>query len=194
MSDPTRRLPWRLAPKTTPTPTAGSELPPEEELAQQLDLAEQSLGTRQHRWFARATLLAALATGITLLLPWTFSRRLGESVWQLGLEVQPSLLLTWLAGLIASILALTLRPGHAAQACTAITGVVALIYVAGSWQANALDALSDAWPGPGPGFAIVGGLGWILCVSAQLIADRPHPSSPSEESLQAAIAHLRHTR
>ncbi|QNE19289.1 hypothetical protein F1D05_16920 [Kribbella qitaiheensis] len=190
MSEPTRRAGWALAAEGTPE----RELAPDEELARRLDLAEQALGTRQHRWFARATLLAALATGITLLLPWTFSRRLGESVWQLGVEVQPSLLLTWLAGLIASILALTLRPGHAAQACTAITGVIALIHVAGSWQATAQDSLSDTWPGPGPAFAIVAGLSWILCVSAQLIADHPHPSTPTDESLQTAISRLRHTR
>jgi hypothetical protein len=169
-------------------------LAPEEEVERRLELAERELGVRQHRWFARVTLLAALATGITLLLPWTFSRRLGESVWQLGFETQPSLLLTWLAGLITSIVALTVRPGHVAQACTAITGVIALIYVAGGWQANALDALSDSWPGPGPAFAIVTGLSWLLCVSAQLVADRPHPSHPTEESLQTATNRLRRTR
>jgi MFS superfamily sulfate permease-like transporter len=138
--------------------------------------------------------LAALATGMTLLLPWTFSRRLGQSVWQLGIETQPSLLLTWLAGLITSILALLLRPGQAAQACTAITGVIALVFIAGSWQANALDALSDAWPGPGPAFAVVTGLSWLLCLSAQLIADRPHPTTPAPEALQTAITRLRRTR
>ncbi|MEU0096862.1 hypothetical protein [Kribbella sp. NPDC006257] len=169
-------------------------LAPEEVLGRRLELAERELGVGQHRWFARATLLAALATGITLLLPWTFSRRLGESVWQLGIETQPSLVLTWVAGLITSILALALRPGSVAQACTAITGVITLVFIAGSWQANALDALSDAWPGPGPSFAVVTGLSWLLCLSAQLIADRPHPTTPTPESLHSAITHLRHTR
>ncbi|WP_157979874.1 hypothetical protein [Kribbella monticola] len=130
---------------------------------------------------------------MTLLLPWTYSRRLGESVWQLGFEVQPSLLLAWLAGLIASAIALSLRPGPAAQAATAITGVIALIFVAGSWQATTLDALSDVWPGPGPAVAIATGLTWILSVSAQLIADRPHPTTPTTESLQTTITHLRQT-
>jgi hypothetical protein len=204
MSEPIRRGAWRLASRRTSDlgselrPRADQpsepELPPEDELARRLDLAEQTLGVQQHRWFARATLLAGLATGVTLLLPWTFSRRLGESVWQLGIETQPSLLLTWLAGLITSILALILRPGHVAQACTAITGVIALVYIAGAWQANTLDALSDAWPGPGPSFALVTGLTWTLCASAQLIADRPHPNHPSDESLHRAITHLRQTR
>jgi len=201
MSEPTRRGAWTLvaesasrARRARPGPGADPELPPDEELSRRLDLAEQNLATRQHRWFARATVLAGLATGITLLLPWTFSRRLGESVWQLGFETQPSLLLTWLAGLIASIVALAVRPGHVAQACTAITGVIALIYVAGGWQANALEALSDSWPGPGPAFAIVTGLSWLLCVSAQLVADRPHPSHPTEESLRTATTRLRHSR
>lgn len=91
MSEPTRRGAWTLVAESAsrsrrvrPGPEADPELPPDEELTRRLDLAEQNLATRQHRWFARATLLAALATGITLLLPWTFSRRLGESVWQLG--------------------------------------------------------------------------------------------------------------
>ena len=204
MSEPTRRGAWTLVAESAsrsrrgrparPGPAPDPELPPDEELTRRLDQAEQTLATKQHRWFARATLLAALATGITLLLPWTFSRRLGESVWQLGFETQPSLLLTWLAGLITSIVALAVRPGHVAQACTAIAGVIALVYVAGGWQANALDALSDSWPGPGPAFAIVTGLSWLLCVSAQLVADRPHPSHPTEDSLQTATTRLRRTR
>ncbi|TDU90569.1 hypothetical protein EV138_4161 [Kribbella voronezhensis] len=169
-------------------------LPPDEELNRQLDLAEQTLASREHRWFARVTVLTALASGLTLLLPWTFSRRLGESVWQLGYEVQPSLLLAWLAGLIASAVALTLRPGAAAQAATAITGVIALIYVAGSWQAATLDAFSDVWPGPGPAIAITTGLCWTLATSAQLIADRPHPTTPTDDALQTTITHLRQTR
>ena len=81
---------------------------PDEEIPRRLDAVEAALATGEHRWYARATLLAALATGVTLLLPWTFSRRLGLSVWQLGIEVQPTLALTWLAGLLTSVVALVL--------------------------------------------------------------------------------------
>ena len=105
-------------------------------------------GHQQHRWFARATLLAALATGITLLLPWTFSRRLGLSVWQLGMEVQPTLALTWLAGLITSIVALALpartpRPRPLRRS----PGSSRSSIIAGAWQANARP------PSPTPGQA-----------------------------------------
>ena len=171
-----------------------SDLLPDEELPRRLDAAELDLATSQHRWFAIATLLAALASGITLLLPWTFSRRLGLSVWELGIEAQPSLVFLWLAGLITSSLALILRVGPKAQAVTSITAVVALIYSAGGWQANTQESLSDTWPGPGPAFAIVLGLSWLLAATAQLIADRPQPSSPTPEALQSAIARLRGNR
>jgi hypothetical protein len=170
-----------------------SEPLPDEELPRLLDAAEQELATRQHRWFATATLLAALATGVTLLLPWTFSRRLGLSVWELGIETQPSLRFIWPAGLITSALALSLRPGPKAQAATAITAIVALIYAATGWQANSVEPLSDTWPGPGPAFAVVFGLGWLLSASAQLIATRPRSSEPNPEALQTAITRLRTT-
>ena len=95
MSDRPARPLGRPTPRGSGEPARAScphRAAPEEELARRLEVAERELGVRQHRWFARATLLAALATGITLLLPWTFSRRLGQSVWQLGIETQPSLL------------------------------------------------------------------------------------------------------
>ena len=85
---------------------------PDEALPHLVDQAERRLSIGQHRWFALATLLATLPAGVALLLPWTFSRRLGQSVWQLGIETQPTLALAWLAGLLAAVLALALRPGQ----------------------------------------------------------------------------------
>jgi len=172
----------------------GDELLPDEELPRRLDAAEQVLATSEHRWFARATLLTALATGLTLLLPWTFSRRLGLSVWQLGLEVQPSLALTWLAGLTTSIVALSLPAGPKAQAASAATGVLALLFIAGGWQAKELDSISDTWAGPGPAVAVVTGLIWILCATAQLLADRPRPTTPDDQAVADAITRLRTNR
>jgi len=172
----------------------GDELLPDEELPRRLDAAEEELATSQHRWFARATVLATLATGFTLLLPWTFSRRLGLSVWQLGIEVQPSLALTWLAGLITSIVALSLPAGLKAQAAGAATGVLALLFVAGGWQAKDLQSISDTWAGPGPAFAIVTGLIWLLCATAQLLADRTRPATPDDKAVADAIARLRASR
>jgi hypothetical protein len=172
----------------------GDELLPDEELPRRLDAAEEVLATSQHRWFARATVLATLATGFTLLLPWTFSRRLGLSVWQLGIEVQPSLALTWLAGLITSIVALSLPAGLKAQAASAATGVLALLFVAGGWQAKDLQSISDTWAGPGPAFAIVTGLIWLLCATAQLLADRTRPATPDDKAVADAIARLRTNR
>ncbi|GAB3816809.1 hypothetical protein [Kribbella italica] len=167
---------------------------PDEVLPDKLAAAEKRLGVVQHRWFAVATLLATLPAGVALLLPWAFSRRLGQSVWQLGIETQPTLALAWLAGLLAAVLALALRPGQLAQAATAVSGVVALIYAAGGWQANTASALSDTWPGPGPAVALVTGLIWVLCASAQLIADHPHPVEPDAEALATAVRRLRQNR
>ena len=171
-----------------------SELPPDEELPRKLDAIEETLATNEHRWFARATLLAALATGITLLLPWTFSRRLGLSVWELGIETQPSLALTWLAGLLSSIAALVLRDTKA-RAASSVTGVIAILFIAGAWQANSQAALTDTWPGPGPAVAMVTGLVWLLAAASHLLATtRSHATTPTPEALEAATSHLRHHR
>jgi hypothetical protein len=167
---------------------------PDEQLPRQLDAAEEELARGLQRWFARATLLAGLAAGITLLLPWTFSRRLGLSVWQLGIEDHPLLGLTWLVGLVASVVALIVRSGRYPQIATTITGIMALVYAGGSWQANALDSSTDSWTGPGPAFAVVSGVIWLLCAAAQLIADGSRPSAPTDEQLQDAIDRLRRTR
>jgi hypothetical protein len=167
---------------------------PDEELPRLLDAAEEELASGLRRWFARVTLLAGLVAGITLLLPWTFSRRLGLSVWQLGIEDHPVLGLTWLVGLVASVVALVVRSGLYSQLATTITGMVAVVYAGGSWQANALDSSTDSWPGPGPAFAVVSGVIWLLCAVAQLIADRSRTSAPTDQQLQDAIDRLRRTR
>jgi hypothetical protein len=167
---------------------------PDEEVPRRLDAVEAALATGEHRWYARATLLAALATGVTLLLPWTFSRRLGLSVWQLGIEVQPTLALTWLAGLLTSVVALVLKPGHKARAAAAITGIIAVAYLAGAWQASRLEAVADTWPGPGPAFAITTSLSWLLTAAAQLVARHDSPATHDPAALARAVSELRRTR
>jgi hypothetical protein len=170
-----------------------TELPPDEQLPPKLDALEQELAGQQHRWFALAMLLAAIATGLTLLLPWTFSRRLGLSVWQLGIETQPTLALTWAAGLIATILALALPPGPKSQAATTITAVITLIYLAGCWQTRDLP-LTDTWPGPGPTLALTTALIRLLTTTAHLLATRTHHPPPTDEALATAQSRLHHTR
>ena len=187
-----------------------SDLLPDEELPRQLDAAEQVLAISQHRWFGRVTLLTALAAGVTLLLPWTFSRRLGLSVWQLGLETQPSVALTWLAGLVTSILALALHPRRRpassrddqarttasvySQTAAAVTALIAVLFIAGAWQARDLGSLSDSWPGPGPALAAITGFTWLLAASAQLVASRVPRTRPTDEALQEAVTRLRDAR
>ncbi|MEV6410768.1 hypothetical protein [Kribbella sp. NPDC051718] len=167
-----------------------TELPPDEQLPPKLDALEQELAGRQHRWFALTMLLAAVATGVTLLLPWTFSRRLGLSVWQLGIETQPTLALTWTAGLLATILTLALPPGPKSQATAVITGVISLIYVAGCWQARDLPPQTDTWPGPAPTLALTTAIIWLLTTSAHLLATHLHPPPPTEEALAEAQSRL----
>jgi hypothetical protein len=182
-----------------------SDLLPDEELPRQLDVAEQALATSQHRWFGRVTLLTSLAAGVTLLLPWTFSRRLGLSVWQLGLETQPSVALIWLAGLVTSILALALHSRHQptepsasasiySQTAAAVTALIAMLFIAGAWQARELGSLSDSWPGPGPALAAITGFTWLLAAAAQLIASRTHRTRPTDVALQEAVTRLRNAR
>ncbi|WP_432942757.1 hypothetical protein ACQPXM_37625 [Kribbella sp. CA-253562] len=167
---------------------------PDELLPRRLEQEERRQAVAQHRWFGRATLLAVLAAGVALLLPWVFSRRLGQSVWQLGIETQPTLAFTWLAGLGATVLALALRPGQLAQVATAVSGLIALVYAAGGWQANTISPVGGAWPGPGPEVAVVTGVIWLLCAGAQLVADHPDPVEPDEESLAHAVQRLRRNR
>lgn len=169
-----------------------SELPPDEELPRKLDAIEESLNANQHRWFGRATLLAVLASGVALLLPWTFSRRLGLSVWQLGFESQTALAFAWIAGLLVTICAVALRPGPKAHAAAAVSAVIALLYTAGAWQAKTLSTLTDTWPGPGPAVAIVTGLVWLAAAAAHLVATtHAQPTPPSPEDLTTATTRLR---
>jgi hypothetical protein len=167
---------------------------PDEELPRRLDAAEAELTRSEHRWFARATLLAAVATAVTLLLPWTYTRRYGLSVWQLGLETQPTLALTCLAGLITSAVALALKPGARAQAATGITAIVSIVCLAGAWQATTLDTLTDTWPGPGPAFAIATSILWLLTTTAQLVAQHNNQPTPDPADISRAVAQLRRTR
>ncbi|WP_405062449.1 hypothetical protein OG474_12630 [Kribbella sp. NBC_01505] len=154
---------------------------PDEELPGRLSAAEQALAVNEHRWFARAGLLAALVTGLTLLLPWTYSRRLGLSVWQLGLETQPQLALTWLVGLATTVALLFLKPGHKAQAAAGITAIVSLLFLAGAYQAGQLEALGDTWRGPGPAIALATTTCWLLTTAGHLLTHRsthhPHPDT-----------------
>lgn len=167
---------------------------PDEELPRLLDAAEAELERSEHRWFARATLLAALATGVTLLLPWTYTRRYGLSVWQLGLETRPTLAFTCLAGIITSIVALTLKPGIGAQAAAGVTAIIAIACLATGWQATTLDTLNDTWPGPGPAFSIATSLLWLLATTAHLVAHHNNHPKPTETDISRTITHLRHTR
>ncbi|MFI5711349.1 hypothetical protein [Kribbella sp. NPDC051620] len=170
-----------------------TEIPPDEQLPPKLDALERELAVQQHRWFALAMLLAAIATGITLLLPWTFSRRLGLSVWQLGIETQPALALTWAAGLLATILTLALPPGPKSQATAAITAVITLLYLTGCWQARDLP-LADTWPGPGPTLALTTAIIWLLTTSAHLLAPHLHSPPITTDALTTAHTRLLHHR
>ncbi len=164
---------------------------PDEELPIRLAAAEQKLAVNEHRWFARAGLLAALATGLTLLLPWTYSRRLGLSVWQLGIETQPQLALTWLVGLVATVALLVLKPGHKTQAAAGIAAVITLLLLAGAYQAGQVEALGDTWPGPGPAIALVTTVCWLATATAHLLSQRTGHSTPNPATITRTINQLR---
>jgi hypothetical protein len=172
---------------------------PDEELPRRLDAAEAELARSEYRWFARATLLAALATGITVLLPWTYTRRYGLSVWQLGLETQPTLAFTCLAGIITSAVALALKPGARAQAATGVTAVIAIVCLAIAWQATTADTLIDSltgtWSGPGPAFTIAASILWLLAAIVQLVAQHNNQVAPDDPAdISRAVTRLRRTR
>ncbi|MFC9693607.1 hypothetical protein ACFTSF_33965 [Kribbella sp. NPDC056951] len=164
---------------------------PDEELPIRLTAAEQKLAVNEHRWFARAGLLAALVTGFTLLLPWTYSRRLGLSVWQLGIETQPQLALTWLVGLLATAALLVLKPGHKAQAAACIVAVITLLLLAGAYQAGQVEALGNTWPGPGPAIALVTTVCWLATTAAHLLAQCTSHHTPDPATITRTISRLR---
>jgi hypothetical protein len=165
---------------------------PDEELPGRLDAAEGDLATAEHRWFARATLFAALATGVALLLPWTYSRRLGLSVWQLGIETEPTLAFTWLAGLATTVIGLLLKPGPKAQATAAVTTIITLLLLAATWQASNPATPTDTWTAPGPAVALATSLTWLLTTLPQFFTPRSHPATPS--ALARTVTRLRRTR
>jgi hypothetical protein len=167
---------------------------PDEELPRRLDVAEAELARSEHRWFARATLLTALATGVTLLMPWTYSRRYGLSIWQLGIETQPTLAFSCLTGLITSTVAVILKPGLRASALTGVTAVIAIVCLATAWQGTSLDTLNNTWAGPGPAFAVATSLLWLLAATAQLVAEHNKPPAPDPADIPQTIAYLRRTR
>ncbi|GAB2634034.1 hypothetical protein [Kribbella swartbergensis] len=167
---------------------------PDEELPRLLDAAEAALERSEHRWFARATLLAALATGVSLLLPWTYTRRYGLSVWQLGIETQPTLALTCLTGLATSVIALVLKPGAMAKAAAAVTAISSIGCVATAWQASRPETLTDGWPGPGPAFTITMAVIWLLTAAAGLVAVHHKPARFDPDDVSRAITRLRRTR
>jgi hypothetical protein len=167
---------------------------PDEVLPHKLEASERSLARQEHRWFAGAVVLSALASGCVLLLPWTFSRRLGQSVWQLGVEVQPALTAAWIAGLLAAVGALWPRPGLWARGATVVSGLVAMVYAAGGWQASVTDPSSDTWAGPGAAFAVVTGSCWFLAATAHLLAGRARNGPPDPAALADAVTRLRANR
>ncbi|TDD30795.1 hypothetical protein E1218_00325 [Kribbella turkmenica] len=167
---------------------------PDEVLPRRLDAAEAELARSEHRWFARITLLTALATGFTLLLPWTYTRRYGLSVWQLGVETHPALAFTWLAGIVTTVATLALEPVARARVTAGVTAVIAGSCLAVAWQATNLDPVEDTWPGPGPSFAIATSVLWLLAAVAQLVAQNNNPAAPDEAAVVRAIARLRRTR
>ncbi len=172
---------------------------PDEELPRRLDEAETELARSEHGWFARATLLAALTTGVTVLLPWTYTRRYGLSVWQLGLETQPALAFTCLVGIITSAVALALKPGARTRAATGVTAVIAIVCLAIAWQASTADTLTDTltgtWPGPGPAFTIAASVLWLLAATLQLVAQHNNQVAPDDPAdISRAVTRLRRTR
>lgn len=167
---------------------------PDEALPRRLDAAEAALARSEHRWFARATLLAALATGLTLLLPWTYSRRYGLSVWQLGIETQPALAFTCLGGIVTTVVALLLKPGGGAQAAAGVTAIIAIACLAIAWQATNVATLTDTWTGPGPSFTIATAVLWLLAAVVQLVAQHNNPAGPDQADIARVVARLRRTR
>ena len=168
---------------------------PDEDLPRQITAAEQAIDSSLRRWLERAAAVAGLAAGWSLLLPWTYSRRLGLQVWQLGFEEHPQLGAAWVVGFAAAVVALVLRDRPAAVVATSVAGSAAVVFSGLAWQQIGLEATSESWSGPGPSVAITAGLLWILSCTARLLTERLRtPTSWQEYEIRDAISRLRRSR
>lgn len=177
------------------TPNSGKANKPE--LPDQ-DVPEQITDMGRHLDHADRRRLDWILIGITLvaawtlLLPWTYSRRLGLQVWRLGIEQYPILGIAWLIGLAAAIATWYLRNRWVSLGVAATS---ALVFTSFAWQENGLPGGVDSWTGPGPSAALTVGLLWILACAARLLAERHRPDrQPEPAELQQAATRLRRTR
>ncbi|MFC0626941.1 hypothetical protein [Kribbella deserti] len=173
-------------------PTGVRSALPDQDVPAQIAAAGKRLDRAYREGLDRLVVGITLVAGWTLLLPWTYSRRLGLQVWRLGIEQHPVLGIAWLLGFAAAITAWRLRHALIPLGVSAST---ALIFTGWAWQDNGLPSGSDTWPGPGPSAALTLGLIWILACVVRLLAERRRPAPPPDpKALEQARTRLRRTR
>lgn len=165
---------------------------PDQDVPEQIAETGQRLDHADRRRLDWILVGITLVAAWTLLLPWTYSRRLGLQVWRLGIEQYPVLGIAWLIGFAAAIATWHLSNRWVPLGVSASS---ALVFTGWAWQENGLPAGIDSWTGPGPSAALTVGLLWILACAARLLAERPRPDRPPEPAeLDHARTRLRHTR
>jgi hypothetical protein len=171
----------------------GIEPQPDEVVPQLLTAAELELADRPRRWLSRATVVTAAAAGWTLLLPWSYGRRIGLTVWQLGFEQHPVLGVVWALGTAAAITAVVLAEHRVLAA--AGTAVAALVFTGWAWAGDDPELAAETWTGPGPALAGIAGLLWLLAALGQVVSSRrPEPALFTDYAIRDATGRLRHTR
>lgn len=137
---------------------------PDESLTDALDAAERELDADRIRWTGTAGLLAAVAVGMSFLLPWRISNPGTAMLSRAGYADHRTLLIWWGLGLAATIAGLCLRgrPRMLASVVVAVAGAVLwylAIRVAGAevgTDGGSLFSRRELTTGPGPALAAVG--------------------------------------
>jgi hypothetical protein len=146
-----------------------------------------------------ATIVTVTAAGWTLLLPWSYGRRIGLTVWRLGYSEHPLLCAVWAAGMAAAIAAVVLQrtvdPTRNAMFAAAGSAGFALVFTGWSWGSENPDLSAEAWAGPGPALAGITGLLWLLASLGQIVTSRrAEPPLFTDYALREATTRLRRTR
>lgn len=172
---------------------------PDEEVPRLLARAERELATGPAKWLSWATIVMAVAAGWTLLLPWSFGRRIGLTVWRLGFAEHPLLCVVWAAGTAAAVGAAVLQrsagPKRNAVLAAAGSGAAALMFTGWAWGSDTTGPAAESWTGPGPAVAGITGLLWLLAALGQILASRqPGPPLFTNYEIREATGRLRRTR
>lgn len=180
---------------------------PDEQLAAVLENGERAIGARRERWPVTVGLLAAIAAGISFLLPWQLGDPGTVTLSRAGYAGHTGLLIWWgvaLAGTIGGLL-----PADRLRALSSVVAAVAgaaiwyvAIQVAGTEvvdEGRSLFSRRELTAGPGSSVAVLAATVLLAAAVTRLVLvlrrrAAGHPTEFSQYELRDAVRRLRATR